>query len=166
MTHPALADDSALDTFDAGPCICPPKADGSLHHERDTITHISDVGYDDIVAIARASTKNHVTTNARGEAQLISYQDPFLEQLAVLERMVVGWTYVNADGSPVPLNPRRLREAVAEPLAAKLDGVYKRARQPVPNASGGPSPAPSLVSTSPNRAARRKRTKVGARPSS
>lgn len=166
MTHPALADATATDTFDAGPCICPPAADGSTPHERDTITHLADIGYDDIVAISRASTRSHVTTNAEGKATLMAYLDPFLEQLAVLERMVIGWTYVDAEGKPVPLNPRRLRESIAEPLAQKLDVIYQRARKPVPNASGGPLPAPSPGTTRPNRATRRSRTKAGGRSSS
>ena len=161
MTHPALADDTALDTFDAGPCICP-----GTPHERDTITHLGDVGYDDIVAIARASTRNHVTTDAKGNPTLMTFQDPFLEQIAVIERLVVAWTFLDEKGEPVPLNPKRLREALAEPLAQKLDEIYQRARKPVPNPSGGPSPAPSQVSTGTNRAARRSRTKAGARRSS
>lgn len=160
MTHPALADETALDTFDAGPCVCP-----GTPHERDTITHLADVGYDDIVAIARASTRQIPTTNAKGEPMLMTYQDPFVEQIALLERMVVGWSYVDAEGKSLPLNPKRLREAIAEPLAEKLDAIYQSARKPVPNVSGGPSPAPSPELVKPNRATRRSRTKAGARPS-
>lgn len=161
MTHPALADDSLLATFDAGPCTCP-----GTPHERDTITHLSDVGYDDIVAVARASTKNHVTTDKAGNPALMTYQDPFLEQLALLDHMVTGWSLVDEDGKAIPLNPRRLRESIAEPLAQKLDLIYQAARKPLPNASSGPSPAPSPVTNKPNRAARRKMTKAGARSSS
>lgn len=160
MTHPALADATAVDTFDAGPCVCP-----GTPHERDTITHLADVGFDDIVGIARASTRNHVTTDKDGKPTLMAYQDPFLEQIALIEHMVVGWSFVDAEGQPVPFDPKRLREAIAEPLAQKLDAIYQAARRPVPNAPSGPSPAASPDSPRPNRATRRSRTKAGARPS-
>lgn len=161
MTHPALADATATDTFDAGPCSCP-----GTPHERDTITHLADVGYDDIVAIARASTRNHLTTDASGKPTLMAYQDPFLEQLAVLEHMVIGWSLVDEDGKGLALNPKRLRESIAEPLTERLSAIYEQARQPVPNALGGPSPAPSPDTSKPNRAARRRTTKAGGRRSS
>lgn len=100
------------------------------------------------------------------EAKVVFITDPFGVQIALLERMVVGWSYVDEAGLPVPLNPRKLRESIANPLAEKLDAIYERARKPVPNGSGGRSPAPSLELVKPNRATRRKRTKAGARSSS
>lgn len=165
MTHPALADETALDTFDAGPCVCP-----GTPHERDTITHLADLGYDDVVAISAGATRTQVRMVDQGKGQpqkpeVVFITDPFGIQVALLERMVTGWSYVDADGNPLPLNPRRLRESIANPLAEKLDAIYEHSRRPLPNGSGGPSPAPSLELVRPNRATRRSRTKAGARHS-
>ena len=116
------------------PCICT-REDGTFHHDTDTVQVRDQYGYGDLIDIQTKAIK-YVSVEVKGEDKIISVMDPGKEHFALLEVAVKGWTFVNPDGSPLPVGTpwfRRLPEDVGNLIALKASELYEASKATVPN---------------------------------
>lgn len=137
----AFIDLEATEDFALSACHCPDQP-----HDHDTVTIRTQYGYGDLLELSKVHTFGKV--------------DPMGERAKLLQLAIVGWSFTDAAGEPVPVDLPHilmLRQDVVEPIVVRVDEHYESSRAPVPNGSSGPS-APSSqakVPASPNRAQRR-----------
>ena len=118
------------------PCICA-KEDGTFHHVSDTIQVRDQYGYGDLIDIQTKAIK-YVSVEVKGEEKIVSVMDPGREHFALLEVAVKSWTFVNPDGSPIPVGTpwfRKLPEEVGNLIALRASELYEASKkgQALPN---------------------------------
>ncbi|HXU85587.1 MAG TPA: hypothetical protein VN773_07255 [Verrucomicrobiae bacterium] len=132
-------DPSATRPVSLGPCRCP-LVNGQAPHEADSANVVIRYGYGELGAIRRALRTQGV--------------EAF--KMAAIQLGVKSWNLVLPDGTPRPVDAdqvARLDEATvtlfmgSDDVVGLLDEAF--AEDPLPNASGGPSPAGSPESGSP-----------------
>lgn len=138
----AFIDPAATAVVDLSACYCP-----ATPHDHDSVTIRTEFGYGDVLTLASVHT-------AAGRL------DPMAERAKLLELAIRDWSFVDADGEPVPVGLPMillLREDIVAPVAQAIDEAYQKATEPVPNASSGRSQpsSPESSTASPNRATRR-----------
>ena len=142
-------------------CVCPPLADGTPRHDEDTIDVRSQYGYGDSLNLSRKGVQYKIGVNPETKDPVVlPFTDAFAEHEALLEMAVTGWTLTDGKGDPLPVALSTillLPEDVGNAVANAANAHYEASKAPVPNASGGPSPAgsPETPPARPNRATRR-----------
>lgn len=118
-------------------CPCPPLADGSRRHPSgDTVTAKAAIGMADMARLQRALFTPAGT-------------DPFAQQLTLLEVALLDWTFTDAKGEAVPIDPATI--AILDPtlgteIATWVDAELSKAK--LPNAVAARSPRSSRASSS------------------
>lgn len=131
-------------------------------HEKDTVTVKSQYGYGDLTDIQAKCLRFIPVKQDDGTTQIQAISDPAAEHYALLEVAIQGWTFLEDDGSPIPVsadNIRALRDEIGNAIGARVNALYleSKRRQLVPNPSSGRSrpSSPGTPANSLNREQRR-----------
>lgn len=145
-----FANPEAVDTLDLGPCQCGPKSG----HDRDEWVHRTEIGAGER---GSAAAYGFQITNQ-------TYYDFVAMKRKLIEIATVSWNLVDDDGKPVVpsvWNIGLLDDAALTAMIDRINAVTGADKEddepePLPKASGDPSPAGTPETPSPTRTTRKR----------
>jgi len=140
-------------------CVCPPKADGSPRHEKDTIELREKMDFRSSIAIRNALAVGSL----EGDLDIADILAILSERF--IRYGIVAWSIVDAHNKPVPATQQTIAEIilpeidVATEIADEADGRYRDAvlLPLLQRASMSSQPSPTSASTSRTTASSTKR---------
>lgn len=142
-----FADPTAVDTFEVA-CPCP-----GTPHEQDKITHRTEIGAGELESVGQFGWQRGMATTG------ISFYDEAAAMSMLIQKAVIRWTFVDANGNDVTVNVRSadlLPESIRSELRTRLEHAAAWDAEPstngkvapVPNGSGARSRSTSRASAS------------------
>jgi hypothetical protein len=123
----AFVDEEAVVEIDLEREYCPPKPDGTAYHEHDTVTVRTEYGYGDVLRV-----------NNAGNANPAMIWDSETATLALWSRAIKAWSFVDAEGKPVPVGipmMRLLDDAIGDKVGDVINDHYRKVKEDLPKPS-------------------------------